>query len=196
MDPSKSTRGRHPLADITNTTPQANQAPRGWRLDDVDPNARKRLRDRERSATMSDEKRMERNKKHRERYMINKVVDKDNSHLAMQLEVVGGGISMVKDKNDDWLHRGHLDDYDEWLYERDLDGNDDLIHVSDGGTVLTHEDGILGDMRDSCVDSCISPVVGDGRVNLSIQLGEGDHSTGTGLIPVEQTVCYSQLEAS
>uniref|UniRef100_K3Z2Q2 Uncharacterized protein n=1 Tax=Setaria italica TaxID=4555 RepID=K3Z2Q2_SETIT len=79
---------------------------------------------------MSDEKRMERNKKHRERYMINKVVDKDNSHLAMQLE--GGGISMVKDKNDDWLHRGHLDDYDEWLYERDLDGNDDLIHVSAG----------------------------------------------------------------
>ncbi|XP_072149043.1 uncharacterized protein [Setaria viridis] len=128
MDPSKSTRGRHPLADITNTTPQANQAPRGWRLDDVDPNARKRLRDRERSATISDEKRMERNKKRRERYMINKVVDKDNSHLAMQLE--GGGISMVKDENDDWLHRGHLDDNDEWLYERDLDGNDDLIHVS------------------------------------------------------------------
>lgn len=64
----------------------ANQAPRGWRPDDVDPNARKRLRDRERSATMSDEKRMERNKKRRERYMINKVVDKDNSHLAMQLE--------------------------------------------------------------------------------------------------------------
>ncbi|XP_072150844.1 uncharacterized protein [Setaria viridis] len=46
---------------------------------------------------------------------------------------------------------------------------------------------LFGDMRDSCVDSCISPVVGDGRINLSIQLGEGDHSTGTGLIPVEQT---------
>ncbi|RCV43169.1 hypothetical protein SETIT_9G273600v2 [Setaria italica] len=120
MDPSKSTHGRHPLADITNTTPQ----------DDVDPNACKRLRDRERSATMSDEKRMERNKKRREHHMVNKVVDKDNSHLAMQLEVVGGGISMIKDENDDRLHRGYLDDNDEWIHERDLDGNDDLIHVS------------------------------------------------------------------
>nr|TKW31164.1 hypothetical protein SEVIR_2G086900v2 [Setaria viridis] len=128
MDLSKSTRGRDPFADITNTTPQGNQAPRGWRSDDVDPKARKRLKDRERYATMFDEKRMERNKKHHDCYMMNNVVDKENANLPLQSE--GGRISMVKDENDDWLHRGDLDENDEWLHRRDLDGNDDWLHVS------------------------------------------------------------------
>nr|TKW20345.1 hypothetical protein SEVIR_4G081400v2 [Setaria viridis] len=154
---------------------------------------------------MSDEKRMERNKKRCDCYMINNVVDKENivvggysifscvtlqliCHIhvtlfTLQVQVVGGSISMVKDENDDWLHRGDLDKNDERLCERDLDRNDDLIHVSGGPRrtkyrVLIHEDDILSDMWDNCVDSCISPVVG---------VYEDDHSTGTGFIPVEQT---------
>ena len=95
MDPSNNTRGGDAFAEITNTTPQGefytcspvlqghsintyltvdNQAPPGWRPVDDDPKARKRLRDRERSATMSDEKRLEMNMKRHDRYKKNNVL--------------------------------------------------------------------------------------------------------------------------
>ncbi|RLN39888.1 uncharacterized protein C2845_PM01G15950 [Panicum miliaceum] len=86
MEPSGSNHLRVLIGGITNDIFQGNQDNNSQQSEDGDRNARKRQRERERYASMSTEKREERNRKQCERYKANKNRDDLSAQFATQDE--------------------------------------------------------------------------------------------------------------